>query len=102
MNLSHLNTFTHKFEFDSPLSLDTLYSEHKLSDSTRCIITINKNPGSFYAEFENREFSIYEEIGLETDECNETIITGYDGVFELPPQLIEKLEELGFNCDEVK
>jgi len=29
-------------------------------------------------------------------------LTEYDGVFALPISIISKLEELGYNCDEVK
>lgn len=30
------------------------------------------------------------------------IVTGYDGVFELPEQAIQLLESNGFNCEQVK
>jgi hypothetical protein len=40
-----------------------------------------------------------EHIGIEVDGKN---VTGYDGVFEMPEQAITMLEELGFDCSEVK
>lgn len=30
------------------------------------------------------------------------VVTDYDGVFALPRCIVSKLEELGFNCEEVK
>ena len=42
-------------------------------------------------------------IGLErTDEGDCKMITGYDGVFELPKEAIELLKEAGFNTEEVE
>ncbi len=36
------------------------------------------------------------------NENGKDIVTGYDGVFELPEQAIQLLEKNGFDCEQVK
>jgi len=40
-----------------------------------------------------------EHIGLQREGV---CIVGYDGVFEVPIQIIEWIESIGYNCDEIK
>ena len=45
------------------------------------------------AEVISDDSSLYVDIGLE---CHEGVIEDYDGVFDLPPQVVSMLEELGY------
>lgn len=50
-------------------------------------------------EYENGDYG-YETIGLWFD--NQRCLTDYDGVFSLPKEAIELLEECGYNADYAK
>lgn len=58
--------------------------------------------GCLYIEWDIPSLQTTEGIGIEVDEDNPKLVTGYDGVFELPKEAITLLEKNGFNCEEVK
>jgi len=91
---------TTKFEFFSPINSETSFSEVNLSENTKSEmdITINED-GTGFVEWEVEELDMGEGIGL-WFEGNE--LTDYDGVFELPEQLINFLIEKGYNMDWAK
>jgi hypothetical protein len=89
-----------KIEFFSPINLENSFTNKNLSKNTKSEmdITINED-GTGFVEWEVEELDLVEGIGL-CFEGNE--LTDYDGVFELPKQLIDFLTEKGYNMDWAK
>jgi len=96
-----------KITFKSPINIDNGYTnipqgEHESSmeliqyeDRGQIIVVI---------EWVVMALDSVEHIGIEWDLNGDgkKIVTGYDGVFELPEQAIQLLEKNGFDCGEVK
>ena len=89
-----------KFTFVSPIGRETVYHNEVLLDKTTSEIEININEeGKGYATWYVEELEIEEGIGLWFD--GDTL-TDYDGVFELPIQLLDKLTELGYDVEDMR
>jgi hypothetical protein len=87
--------FNGTLEFTSPINRENSFGQINLSENTKSQMTININPeGKGYVLWEIDELEIEEGIGL-WFQGNE--LTDYDGVFELPTELIKFLSEQGFN-----
>ena len=88
------------FSFDSPIGRENSYVNTQLAEMTKSTITIdiNKN-GNGSATWEVEELEIEEGIGLW---FTDNTLVDYDGVFELPKQLLDKLDELGYNTDDMR
>ena len=96
--------FKETFEAIKGLSLETSYGRIRSEKDVVIEITIGYDAEREYGYFEFYDVKTggdkwYAEGGLWFD--NEEL-TDYDGVFELPPFVWEKLEEKGFNVDYVK
>jgi len=86
-----------EFSFQSPINIDNGYTNNNISKQAKSTISVDipeDGRGSFQWEVE--ELELYEEGGL-WFEGNE--LTDYDGVFELPVQLLDFLESKGYNVD---
>jgi len=97
--------YEHTFTFYSPINLDSSFTRQQLYKRAKSEMTIgihvNERTNIVYAYFVwGVPVALIEECGMLEIECNKDVI-GYDGVFELPKQLTDKLQALGFNCDEV-
>ncbi|MEI6061245.1 MAG: hypothetical protein WCR72_11080 [Bacteroidota bacterium] len=92
--------FKGTLEFHSPINSETSFTSTNLSKNTKSNmdITINQD-GTGHVLWEIEELEMEEGIGLWFDQDE---LTDYDGVFELPKQLIAFLEENGFNMDWAK
>lgn len=86
--------------FNSPINKETSFGSTPLADDVQSIIdvTINKN-GTGYCEWNIEALDEYENIGLWFEE---NTLTDYDGVFELPKQLIEYLEDQEYDMEYAK
>jgi hypothetical protein len=88
-----------------------IFREHTLSPNleplgkANCTMTLHMSNDErtgcieWEVEYENGDYD-YEEIGLWFDEHK--CLTDYDGVFAMPKQAIELLEECGYNSDYAK
>lgn len=90
------------FEFESPLRLERSITPvmETLSENTTSEITFEvRKDGSGWFEFWNEETEQHAEgmLGFNGNE-----LVDYDGVFALFPQLLDKLEELGYNVDDMR
>ena len=90
-----------EFSFTSPIGYETTSGGNApLTDETKSIMLLNIDAsGEGFADWSVPEFDIEESIGLWFDD-NELI--DYDGVFELPKELIDKLSELGYDSSYAK
>jgi hypothetical protein len=87
--------FDGTLEFTSPINRENSFGQVNLSESTKSQMTININPeGKGYVLWEIDELEIEEGIGL-WFQGNE--LTDYDGVFELPPELVKFLSQQGYD-----
>ncbi|MEI8047036.1 MAG: hypothetical protein WCI92_06635 [Bacteroidota bacterium] len=87
--------FNGTLEFTSPINRENSFGQVSLSKNTKSQMTININhEGKGYVLWEIDDLEIEEGIGL-WFQGNE--LTDYDGVFELPSELIKFLSAQGFN-----
>ena len=85
------------FSFVSPINMENSFGIYNVAEETVSIIQVVINEvGVGWFEWDIPELGITESGGLWFDE-NELI--EYDGVFELPEQLITFLKELNYNMD---
>jgi hypothetical protein len=99
-----IENFSETFEAIKGLSLETAYGRIRSEKDVVIEVTIGYDAEKEYGYFEFYDVKTggdkwYAEGGLWFD--NEELID-YDGVFELPTFVWEKLEEKGFNVDYVK
>lgn len=92
-------TEKYTFSFESPISSETTSSNTLLAEKVRSdiIIDIDSN-GEGFATWSIPELEIEDAIGLW---FTGNTLTDYDGVFELPKQVIDKLRELGYDLTEL-
>ena len=94
---------THTFKVKQDLVLENSFGVIRESDQVELEVTIGINSDEYgwfeIYDIESGGDEWYAEGGLIID--NNTIID-YDGVFQLLPCIIAKLEELGYDCSEVK
>lgn len=91
--------FKGEFKFRSPINREysALPNVIPLLEDTESVMDININEdGTGFVEWDIEELDECEGIGL-WFKGNE--LTDYDGVFEMPAQLVEYLETLGYNMD---
>jgi hypothetical protein len=90
----------YQIEFTSNLNFDDGYKNHSLG-THKSTMEIWETEGGVpqMIEWDIPDLEETEHIGLEIDG---KLVTGYDGVFELPTEAIEMLEALGYDCSEVK
>lgn len=88
-----------KITFQSPINIDNGFTSTYQGDftSTKELFADDEQTPSLI-EWEVEDFAT-EHIGLQVEG---KAVTGYDGVFDLPEQAIQMLEELGYDCTEVK
>lgn len=93
----------YEFTVVESLALENSFGRLKQEDEIdlECRVGINSETYGWFEfyDVETGGDEWYAEGSLSID--NKTI-TDYDGVFELPGFIVSKLEELGFNCDDVK
>lgn len=89
-----------EFKFKSPINRETSYGSQRLADDVESVITVQVG-GDGSGWFDWDIDALDENVGgmLEFDEDN---LTGYDGVFELPVELLDFLESKGYNVEEVR
>lgn len=86
--------------FNSPINKETSFGSTNLSEDVESVIEVTINEtGDGYFEWEIEELGEYETGGLWFED---NILTDYDGVFELPKQLIEYLENKGYDMEYAK
>jgi len=94
-----------KYEFTvvESLALENSFGTLKQEDKVEleCCVGINSEDYGWFEfyDVETGGDNWHAEGSLTID--NKTI-TDYDGVFELPDFIVGKLEELGYNCEDVK
>lgn len=97
-----------KIEFLSNINIDNGYVMNPLGKMKSVMELYSYSDGMFDEKVEIewyvQQIDEIVTIGIEydIDKTGKKIVTGYDGVFELPEQAIQLLEKNGFNCDEVK
>lgn len=92
--------FTGKLVFNSPINKETSFGETNLSKNTTSEIEVvisSDGIGSF--EWTVEELNEYEVGGLEFED---NTLIDYDGVFSLPKELINYLEEQGYDMEYAK
>lgn len=92
--------FTGKLVFRSPINRETTYGQTNLAEDVESEIEVvipRYGIGSF--EWTVGELGEYEVGGLIFEE---NVLTDYDGVFELPKELIEYLEKEGYDMSYAK
>ena len=90
---------TTTFEFLSPIGRETTHSNQQLSKNTKSVLDIDiDSNGQGSVTWSVEELEIEEGIGLWFDG---NTLTDYDGVFELPKQLLDKLTELGYDVEDM-
>lgn len=93
---------TYRKEFDADLILESSFSTEELGLAHCSFEMFKEEPNHYTVEWNHfigtdREDTTH--IGLWFDEKD---LYDYDGVFSLCSELIEWLEELGYNCDYAK
>jgi hypothetical protein len=92
-----------EFEATESLSLDNSFGNIRKQEDIKLQVTIGINSETYgYFEFYDIESGgeeWYAEGGLWIEDG---VITGYDGVFSLPPFVTDKLKELGFDVSEIE
>jgi hypothetical protein len=100
MNQIKIKTFESEIfkEYSASPNLEPL---GKAKCTMELFMSIDESKGriEWEVEYENGDYD-YEEIGLWFDEHK--CLTDYDGVFSMPKQAIELLEECGYNSDYAK
>ncbi len=92
--------FTGKLVFNSPINKETSFGETNLSKNATSEIEVvipSNGIGSF--EWTVEELNEYEVGGLEFED---NTLIGYDGVFELPKELIHYLEQQEYDMSYAK
>lgn len=89
--------------FTAPLGIDDGYRNHAIADAATHTFTLTGEKGDDYLcvewDVETKDAEYYEVIGLW---FNNGTLVDYDGVFELPVQLLDWLTELGYNTEEMR
>jgi hypothetical protein len=92
-------TFKGQVKFRSPINKENSFGSWNLSEDTESIIDVEVRANGYgWFEWVVEELDEYEEGSL-TFEGD--VLTDYDGVFELPEQLLTYLQENGYNVDEM-
>lgn len=92
--------FNGEIKFRSPINKETTHSQEQLSEDAESTITVSiMSDGTGSAEWDIPELDEDAGIGL-WFEGNELV--DYDGVFELPKELIDFLIKEGYNMEYVE
>ena len=88
-----------KMTFTSPVNLDNGYENCRLADEVVSIMELfdTTQNGTYYICWEIVNLGIFEQIGVYCYE-NDKVLSDYDGVFDMPKQARQLLEENGFDC----
>jgi hypothetical protein len=88
-----------KLTFEAPLSVDNGYRNTPIADAASHEFILHDDGNTAQVEWivHAHDEEYYEVIGLWFDDKT---LSDYDGVFELPVQLLDWLTELGYNCEE--
>lgn len=91
--------FKGEIKFRSPINKENSFGAWNLAKDTESVISVNiPADGRGCFQWEVEELDEYEEGELNFE--GNTLID-YDGVFELPQQLLDFLEANGYNIDEI-
>jgi hypothetical protein len=89
--------FEGQIEFESPINRETSFGETNLSKNAKSIITVKiQHNGTGFFEWEIAELDEYVEGGLWFENRE---LVDYDGVFDLPKQLVDYLQKNGYDMD---
>lgn len=88
-----------KKTFTSPINVDTGTVSIPQGDHESTMELFAFPGGGYQIEWDIPSLETTEHMNIEVEHRT---VTGYDGVFELPLQAIELLEENGFNCDQMR
>ena len=84
--------------FNSPISIDNGYTnEFQGNFKSTMELFVDKEGKPSMIEWDVPELETTEHIGLE---ISQGVITGYDGVFEIPKEAIVLLEGCGYKVDD--
>ena len=91
-------------KFRSPINRETSYGQTRLTDDAESVIDLyftkeGDKVTYVFAEWDIPELEETEHIGMWFEA---KAITDYDGVFDLPSELISYMETLGFDMSYVK
>lgn len=95
-----------KITFTSPINIDNGYVNIPQGEHESTMELLEYNIGDcidpfIKIEWDNPVDIVHMNIEYHISNDNLKVVTGYDGVFELPEQVIELLERNGFDCKEV-
>ena len=94
-----------KVEFQSPINQEGSWGQRNLAKRTKSVMELYfYKDNSGFIEWDIPKLDMTEHIGLvfEIDPSGKRILTDYDGVFSLPDQAMDLLEQHGVDCAEMR
>lgn len=85
--------------FKSNVNYDNGYTNNPLGEHEYTMELFQGKNNQYVIEWDIPELEMTEHIGIW---CTGTIVTDYDGVFEIPKQAIELLQSCGFSTKEIE
>ena len=98
-------TFIGKTQFLSPINQEGSWGERNLAKRTKSTMDLYFYPdNSGFIEWDIPKLGMTENIGLvfEITQDGKRVLTDYDGVFSLPDQAMDLLEQHGVDCAEMR
>lgn len=94
-----------KFTANLVLERSITPTPEQLGEHESSMELFDNEDGSFFIEWDVPSLDIVETIGIWLDpdqSASKKVVSDYDGVFSLPKEAVELLEENGFDCSQVK
>jgi len=95
-----------KLEFESPINMENSFAAWNVAKKAKSIMELffYKDSLSGFIEWDIPELDMTEGIGLgfEIDKDGKRKLVDYDGVFDLPKQAMDLLEQNGVDCSEMR
>ena len=88
-----------KKTFTSPVNYDDGYQNNQIANEVVSTMELYKTyqTGTYFIEWYIAKLDIVEQIGVFCNQ-NDKVLSDYDGVFDMPKQARQLLEDNGFNC----
>lgn len=87
-----------KYSFRSPINVDNGFTNTNIAKETESSLELFKmSLGRYLVEWLVMELDMVEHIGIFCYQ-DDKVISDYDGVFEVPKEVIKFLQEQGFDC----
>lgn len=95
-----------KLEFESPINMENSFRAWNVAEKAKSTMELYfyKDSLSGFIEWDIPELEMTEGIslGFELDENGKRTLVDYDGVFDLPTQAMDLLEQYGVDCAEMR